>query len=273
MQQIKHILYSIRPSAGFMAAVLAFAAFRPSLSDHNEILLLCLYFFAGSSFCFLVNDLFDREKDMANKKNRPIATGELPVLTTSIALFFFGISFIIAGCLLNEVMFWLAVLAIASFSIYSPINNKTGLLANIIVAFWAVAPVWEGFFVLQGARDLIWLSLGLFVMVIAREILLDWLDIEGDKSVGKSSLPIVLSEKHLKLFLSILMVLASILIAGVYWFVQISEIACGLLILSVILSWVPFIQLLKTPDKKTVLYNVRFSHVSFGVFTVALFLR
>lgn len=256
-----------------MAAILGLAAFRPALDNYEEPMLICFYFFSGSSFCFLINDLFDRKKDIVNNKNRPIATGKLSVSNTIIALALFSICFLIIGYLLNEIMSVLAMIAMVSFYFYSPINSKTGLLANAIVAFWAVAPMWEAFIIQQNGYDLIWFSIGFFVMVIIREVLLDWLDVDGDKAVGKPSLPIILSEKYLKITLTMLMVLGSILLMSVYWFASISKVTYILLMVSVILSWFPYVRLLQNSDRRTVLFNVRFSHLSFGVFTIALFLR
>ena len=256
-----------------MAAVLALATLRPGLEDWREALLISLYFFFGSSFCFLINDLFDKEKDIANDKFRPIATGKLSVHNTVIALIFFGIGFLAFGYGLNGSMLILAMAAIVSFLAYSPANNKTGLLANVFVAFWAVAPIWEMAFVRSDNEAWWWLLVGLFIMVIIREVLLDWLDVAGDKRVGKPSLPIAVGEKPLKLILTVLMIVGSIFIVYIPWQVEVSEITYLLFILSVILSWIPFIQLLKVADRNTIVFNVRFSHVSFIVFVIALFIR
>ena len=256
-----------------MAAVLALATFRPGWEDWSKALLISLYFFSGSSFCFLMNDLFDKEKDLANDKFRPISTGKLSVRNTVIALVIFGIGFLSFGYGLNRMMLVLAVAAILSFWVYSPANNKTGFFANAFVAFWAVAPIWEMNFIKLHHESWWWLSIGLFVMVIVREILLDWLDVTGDKRVGKPSLPIAVGEKYLKFILAFLMILGSVFIVSIPWHIEVSKITYPFFILSVILSWIPFIQLLKVVDRKTILFNIRFSHVSFGIFVIALFLR
>lgn len=255
-----------------MAGLLALATYQPAWADRWIALTLLLYFFLGSCFCFLANDLFDREKDIANSKFRPIATGELPVPIVLIALGLSGIGFLVIGFLLNSMMLIFAVLAIASFLVYSPINSALGLIANVVVAFWAVAPIWEMQFVKENGPTW-WLALGLFFMVIVREILLDWLDLVGDEKVGKPSLPITLSESGLKGILLFLMLIGSLLIANIGWQLSVSTTAQILFLLSAAIAWVPFVLLFRAFDRKTVLFNIRFTHLSFAVFVIALFLR
>lgn len=274
VQQIKHILYSIRPSAGLMAAALAVVSYRPAPEEAEIAAWLSLYFFCGSAYCFLINDLFDREKDLANNKTRPIATGQLTIKNVWLSLVFSGIAFLIFGYLIRIEFFFLGIGAIVSFSLYPLINNKTGLPANILVAIWATAPVWE-MMVLRPveAAFFYWVSQGLFVFLIIREVLLDWLDVDGDLYVGKTSLPIQLKAPHLLQLLLALMFLTTGFFISFGMLVSVSMVSWVLLSVSAIIIWPLLLRLKKHPTRKNVLYIVRFSHLSFVLFALALLLR
>ena len=59
------ILYTIRPSAALGATLLTIAAFQPMASEWKNAGILAVCAFSGSAFCFLTNDLYDRD-DMGN---------------------------------------------------------------------------------------------------------------------------------------------------------------------------------------------------------------
>ncbi len=256
-----------------MAAVLALVSFRPNAHEWMLAIYMAVYFFAGSAYCFLINDLSDRKKDIANNKLRPIATGKLGAKTVIVWLILFGGLFLVTGYIIGTAFLVLALLALLSFSLYSFINSRTGLLANCIVAFWAVAPMWEMQFILSEWRDLTWLATGLFIMVIIREVQLDWLDIEGDAKVGKPSVPMQFDPWSLNIFLTAMMVLGLMVVGASFWYVSISLTAYLLLLTAMLSSWYPFILLLRRPTRKVILFNVRFSHISFALFAIALWLR
>jgi len=181
---IRHVLYSIRPSAGLIVAAIVFAAFKPNESEIIESILLGIAAFAGSSFCFLINDIVDREKDLLNGKNRPIATGELPLKWAYGSVIFFMVIYLSTTFLFSQMVFYLAIFSVIVFLLYVPINQKLGFWANLVVAFCASGSIWGVGIIRSFDEALFYLAFISFLMITAREILLDWLDIKGDENIG-----------------------------------------------------------------------------------------
>ena len=269
---INAILYTIRPSATVGACLLVLAAFDPAKEELMQLAFLMLATFLGSSYCFLVNDIYDREKDLLNNKPRPIATGILPVKVALGMAISCGILFSISTWFLGIVPFALSFVFLLFASIYSLVNLRTGFPANALVAFIVSGTQW-GVWLIK-PDDYLWSSsLFLFLFTIPREMLLDWLDVSGDKKIGKTSLPIQLTHKQVKwlivlfLFLATGSLMHSILKMNSSYFMT----ACN--VLTVLSGWVAFLPFLLRADHKTALLSVRASHFTFAFLILALLSR
>jgi len=148
LKTIGAVIYTIRPSATLGACMLVAAAFRPQSNDLQTLVILLSCAFFGSSYCFLLNDIFDREKDLLNEKLRPIATGELP-LTLAVGIsVLFAVLFLALAYTFGWFVFGLAILFLLLASIYSLLNFHSGLLANFMVAFFVSATPWGVAFII-----------------------------------------------------------------------------------------------------------------------------
>ena len=268
----KAIFTSIRPPVTIGACFLTLAAFNPNETELIQVILLMVAAFFGSSYCFLANDIFDREKDVLNNKSRPIATGLLSVRVASVMCVVFASIFIIATWFLGTIVFALSFLFLFIASIYSYINQRNGFFANLIVAFMVSSTQW-GVGILK-PDEFLWLtSVFLFFYTIPREILLDWLDMPGDKNSGKSSIPLIYSTRYLKrviTFLSITSIFSLVIILYttkpdtiLFWLIGLACLFCGV-------SFVPF---LKRPDENGTMLSVKASHLPYLFLILALFFR
>ena len=124
MKKLRHVLFSIRPSACVMVSVFALAAYRPDSSEWTLAILLAVCSFFGSAFCFLVNDIYDRKKDILNNKLRPIATGELPVGHARFWAFAFALIYVATSFAFGWIIFGLALFSIFLFL---PLNDLSDL--------------------------------------------------------------------------------------------------------------------------------------------------
>ncbi|WP_420317331.1 UbiA prenyltransferase family protein [Ekhidna sp.] len=266
------IIYTIRPSATLGACILVLAALNPEMSDWQPLVFLMLATFFGGAYCFLVNDIFDRKKDLANEKFRPIATGVLPLHVAKGVSMAFALIFMTICWFLGQIPFILSVVFLLLASFYSYINLKTGLLANVVVALIVSGTQW-GVWVIK-PDDYLWLSsIFLFLFTIPREILLDYLDVSGDQKIGKRSLPIQLSERKLSWVMSFFLLLASASLVLLITTEQRNTTTIILLTITILSVWISFWRYFKKPNHQTALYSVRLSHITFALLILALLSR
>ncbi|MBV6645502.1 MAG: UbiA family prenyltransferase [Cyclobacteriaceae bacterium] len=270
---IKHILFTIRPSACLMVSIFVLVAYRPSQQEFRTGIVLGICAFFGSAFCFLVNDIFDRRKDLLNNTKRPIANGALPLSIAWIATSILLLVYLSMAFYLGWVILALALFSIAIFLIYSPINNSKGIWANLIVAFCASGAIWGIAIIREFEITLFYLALMVFFLVLAREILLDWLDINGDQAIGKRSIPIIFDSKSTFRILVFILTIPSLMIALAPILVPIKIQAWILLALALPAIWIPLFRISKDQAKQKILFNIRFSHVTFALITLSIVFR
>ncbi|MFT6867153.1 MAG: chlorophyll synthase [Cyclobacteriaceae bacterium] len=256
-----------------MVSVFTVAAFRPDVAELNTAVLLFFDSFAGAAYCFLVNDIFDREKDVLNKKKRPIATGELPMKTAITSALFCVLGYLVISYLLGFTVFILALISLVLFTVYSPINNRGGFVANVLVAICASGSVWGVAIVRDYDASLFYLSLMIFFMILIREVLLDWLDISGDRDVGKRSIPIIFGTNQTIWIIILLLLITSGIVFSAPFLVEISDWAMYALCIALLTICVPIFILAKSPTEKNILFNIRFSHLTFLFIVVGILFR
>jgi len=263
------LFYSIRPSACLGVALFATSA----LGRWDDWFVTILTFsaaFIGAAGCFLINDIFDREKDLKNNKLRPIATGEISVRMAFVISVCCCMVMLVASIFLSHYTLLMAALLIVGFWLYSYINQHFGLLANVWVSVCSSLAFLCGAMV-YGMSPLIYLAMFTTLFVNAgREMLLDALDQEGDRVVGKPSIPLVFGEKRTVQLVAVLYLLGSaVQLVFVYYFPSSwIWIAAMLLVL-----WVPFFPKRNTEFRKWALFNVRTSHLFFAILIILLFIR
>ncbi|WP_462253655.1 UbiA family prenyltransferase [Ekhidna sp.] len=265
------ITYTIRPSATLGTCLLTFAAFNPQEGEWNQAWLLVVSMFFGSAFCFMINDIYDREKDLLNKKSRPIATGVISMPTAVKVTVIFACLLLVFSWFLGIHVFSLAIAFLLGTGIYSFINARTGLLANSIVALIAAGTQW-GILVLKPDHYLWASSVFLFFFTVPREVLLDWLDIDGDRAWGKRSFPMYYSLPKVKVLVGFCLLIATsaLLLLLEKRSFDLSAIFFAIGIVSLWASFFPFFQ---NASNKTALLSVRISHVTYAFLILALLSR
>ncbi|MEO9487513.1 UbiA family prenyltransferase [Ekhidna sp.] len=267
----KATLYTIRPSATIGACLLALAAFNPQIGDISLVIPLLTAAFFGGSFCFLVNDIYDKEKDLLNNKKRPIATGVIPMKTAIGISTAFMLLFLISTWFLGIYTFALSFGFLAMAITYSFINAKTGLFANVVVALIVSGTQW-GVAVIKPDHYLFATAFFLFFFTIPREVLLDWLDLSGDEKSGKQSFPMNHSSAKVNQLIVASLVLGS---ASIHFIAEqtTNTLSLTFYILALITSWVSFVPFFRSANDQGALLSVRLSHVTFAFLILALFSR
>ncbi len=140
----------------------------------------------------VINDYFDVEIDRVNRPDRPIPSGQvsLPAARAyATTLFLAGV----LVCLLTNAL----CIAIAVFNsllliAYAARLKRTPLLGNIAVSFLAGSMFLFGGALggLQGLHQVLPFSVMTFFAMLARELVKDAEDVEGDRACGAVTLPI-----------------------------------------------------------------------------------
>lgn len=141
---------------------------------------------------FIMNDIYDRDKDRQAGKTRPITRGQLSISGASAGVGLF-VLVAITLCYLAfgiSTALWISSTVVALF-IYSPVARHWPLVKGVYTAGLAITP----FLVAYEAVGLNWpatILLLLLLYVAFREIVLDAVDVRGDIAAGIHTIAAVL---------------------------------------------------------------------------------
>ncbi len=149
------------------------------------------------SSTFALNDYFDYEVDLANKRlDRPLVTGEIKrgeALILGIALFPIGILF--SYLISLDAMFFALLISILGV-LYDVKIKEFGLSGNVYIAATMSAPFLFGGVIAGNVNEaIILISTIAFVSGLGREIMKGIEDVEGDKLRGVKTVAVIYGEK------------------------------------------------------------------------------
>lgn len=139
------------------------------------VLLICMC-------CFVLNDVFDIEKDQINHPNRPLPSGSFSKSTAmGIYLLLLTGTLVSTYAFVVQEKYYLYMLCLIVFTNYNHVVEDFPLLKNLYVALASVLPVlilrpsvWE-------ITIVDYVAIALCGFILGREILMDVLDVGGDK--------------------------------------------------------------------------------------------
>lgn len=150
--------------------------------------------FIVCAFGNIVNDLKDIEIDKINNPKRPLASGQADKKIISIiAIFFFVIS-VLFSISLGILPLLLVVGVLVLLSLYA-IYFKRTVWGNVIVALITGLTFIFGGIIVKNPACIFPFFFSFFIH-FAREIVKDVIDIEGDRTMGVISLPIVMGRER-----------------------------------------------------------------------------
>jgi len=169
----------------------------------------------------VINDYFDVEIDRVNRPDRPIPSGQIRLSAArayAVTLFLAGI----LVCLLTNDL-CIAIVVINSFLLigYAARLKRTPLFGNITVSYLAASMFLFGGALggLSGLLHVMPFAFMTFFAMLARELVKDAEDVEGDRASGAVTIPIrygIKATMLLALFCALLGVVAS-LVPYVWW--------------------------------------------------------
>jgi len=218
----------IRPGNAIMASIAVILMMFVGHYYGLAVIICALIVFVCTAGGNTINDVFDYKIDEINKPNRPIPSGRVSVKNAkNYAFFLFGVGIILSlidSYLVNNIFPALIVIIASIIMYYYAAKFKAmPLIGNIVVA------TLTGFcFVIAGVviscaqnyLGILFISiyLGLFAvfMTLAREIVKDMEDIEGDKLEGARTFPILYGKKIPSIISIILIVVTTLMCPILY---------------------------------------------------------
>ncbi|AIS31558.1 MAG: UbiA family prenyltransferase [Methanobacterium formicicum] len=235
----------LRPGNAVMAVIAIFLMAIISGKFTFEVLMAAVVVFLVTGAGNSINDYFDHKIDAINKPQRPIPSGRISLkgaLVYSISLFAVGIIIAFAINLL------LGIIALSSslLMIYYARDLKTKcLIGNLSISFLTgLCFVFGGIAVEQIAVS-IYLGFYAFLMTMAREIVKDMEDQEGDKEEGATTLPIVYGNRISSLLAALFMIIASVTSPILYFMGVFSVFYLPVLFLAIVIFLYSAMSILK----------------------------
>ncbi len=178
----------IRPGNAILTAIAviagAFIAAGPDIVNFQvEIAICCISAMMLVGGGNALNDYNDRESDKENHPNRPIPSGQIDAETALnyAQLLLGGGLIILIFTLDNKMPFVIALLGILTLVAYENGLKAAGITGNIAVGFMSGAVFLYAGMAVNNPGPTIWMFGLAFLATIAREIVKDIQDLEGDR--------------------------------------------------------------------------------------------
>ncbi|GAB4379192.1 UbiA family prenyltransferase [Methanothermobacter thermautotrophicus] len=216
-----------------------------------SVLLASVVVFTATGAGNVINDYFDHEIDAINRPERPIPSGRI---SRGVA----GLYSIILFALASLMGFYLGLLpglVVVSSSLlmvyYAWRLKKRCLVGNITISFLTGLSFVFGGIVLGEVRASILLGFYAFLMTMAREIVKDMEDVEGDRAEGATTLPITHGMRISGVLAASFMLIASLTSPSLYLLGIFSALYIPVLLLAVAVFLRAAIMILRGQDRAT----------------------
>jgi len=180
----------LRPVNALMAVIVILLMAIISGNFTLDVLLAVLVIFTVFGAGNVINDYFDHRIDAINKPGRPIPSGRIRLKTAliySISLFIIGI---IIAFFISLIMGIIALLSSILMIWYAYSLKRMVIIGNLSISFLTGLCFVFGGIAANEIITSIYLGFYAFLMTMAREIVKDMEDMEGDKADGANTLPI-----------------------------------------------------------------------------------
>ncbi|MBQ7929030.1 MAG: UbiA family prenyltransferase [Methanobrevibacter sp.] len=216
----------MRPGNAVMGAIAVILIAIIDRSLNLPIILAMLAVFLETAAGNVINDYFDYQIDLINKPERPIPSGRISLkggrnygyLLFLLATF---CGFLISYMTSNWIPFVIVLIADILLYLYAYKLKATPLIGNLTVGLMTgLGFVFAGFTLNNPTiiSTSIFLGFFAFVMTTARELVKDIEDMEGDKSEGAKTLPIICGEKATSILAFLLIIVDCALCPLLYYY-------------------------------------------------------
>jgi geranylgeranylglycerol-phosphate geranylgeranyltransferase len=207
----------LRPFNALMGviAVLLVAIISGNYTFYVPVACVIVFIFTGAGNS--INDYFDHKIDAINKPERPIPSGRISLKTASI---YSTALFVIATILALAIGIIPGIIVVSSailMFLYAYKLKKSCLIGNLSIAFLTgLCFVFAGV-ILNAIFVSILLGFYAFLMTMARELVKDMEDVDGDSAEGASTFPIRFGMKASAIMAAFFMIFASLTSPALYF--------------------------------------------------------
>lgn len=213
----------LRPYNALMGVVAVLLVALISGNFTISVIVACVIVFIFTGAGNAINDYFDHKIDAINKPERPIPSGRIALKTALIySVSLFAISSIMAF-IIGIVPGIIVLLSAILMYLYALRLKTSCLVGNLSIAFLTGLCFVFGGVVLNAVDLSIILGVYAFLMTMAREIVKDMEDVEGDSIEGASTFPIKYGMRKSSLLAATFMLIAS-LTSPILYFIGIFNI-------------------------------------------------
>lgn len=249
----------LRPGNAMMGAIAIILIAIIDRSLNLPIILAMLAVFFETAAGNVINDYFDYQIDLINKPERPIPSGRISLKNGrnyGYLLFLLGTicGFLISYLTNNWIPFIIVLIADVILYLYAYTLKATPLIGNLAVGFMTGFGFVFGGYTLNNPTIIstsIFLGFFAFVMTTARELVKDIEDMEGDKSEGAKTLPILYGEKITSVLAFILIVIDCALCPLLYYYNVFGFYYLIVIAIAVILFLYSAILIIRNQDRVT----------------------
>ncbi len=213
----------LRPFNALMGVVAVLLVALISGNFTIAVIVACVIVFIFTGAGNAINDYFDHKIDAINKPERPIPSGRISLKTAiiySVSLFVLAS---IMAFIIGIIPGMIVVLSAILMYLYAKRLKTSCLVGNLSIAFLTGLCFVFGGVVLNAVQLSIILGVYAFLMTMAREIVKDMEDVEGDSVEGASTFPIKYGMRKSSILAAAFMLIAS-LTSPILYFIGIFNI-------------------------------------------------
>lgn len=249
----------LRPGNAMMGAIAIILIAIIDRSLNLPIILAMLAVFFETAAGNVINDYFDYQIDLINKPERPIPSGRISLKNGrnyGYLLFLLGTicGFLISYLTNNWIPFIIVLIADVVLYLYAYTLKATPLIGNLAVGFMTGFGFVFGGYTLNNPTIIstsIFLGFFAFVMTTARELVKDIEDMEGDKSEGARTLPILYGAKITSVLAFVLIVIDCALCPLLYYYHVFGFYYLIVIAIAVILFLYSAVLIIRNQDRET----------------------
>lgn len=249
----------LRPGNAVMGAITIILVAIIDRTFSLPVILAMLAVFFETAAGNVINDYFDYNIDLINKPERPIPSGRISLTSGrnyGYLLFLLGTicGFLISFLTNNWIPFLIVLFADVVLYLYAYRLKSTPLIGNLAVGFMTGFGFIFGGFSINNPTIImtsIFLGFFAFVMTTARELVKDIEDMEGDKSEGAKTLPILYGEKITATLAFILIIIDCALCPLLYFFNVFGVYYLIVIAIAVLLFLYSAVLIIKNQERQT----------------------
>jgi geranylgeranylglycerol-phosphate geranylgeranyltransferase len=240
----------LRPFNALMGviAVLLVAFISGIFNLYVPVACIIVFIFTGAGNA--INDYVDHKIDAINKPERPIPSGRISLNAAAIYATILFVIATIMSLLIGIIPGIIVVLSAILMFLYAYKLKKSCLIGNLSIAFLTgLCFVFAGV-VLQTVYLSILLGFYAFLMTMAREIVKDMEDVEGDSMEGANTFPLKFGMKSSSILAAFFMILASLTSPALYFIGIFNILYLIILVFAIIIFLIGALSILKDQSKK-----------------------